>query len=95
MNIEGGYEREYSLIDPNITRKVLMEKYSIGKNNVPEMAEMEDTPVLPYVYIKPNENLSSSKYPHSKNRRLPDYKVNDKIFRNGTSGVGLGYYSIE
>lgn len=89
------YKTEHSLVDPNVTRKVLTEKYTVRKQEFNEMVEKTETPVLPYIYISPNENLGSSKYPHSKKRRLPDYGINDKIFRNGNSSVGLGYYSIQ
>ena len=93
MTIEGTM---YSIVDPNITRKVLMNKYSIGKfDEIDEMIELSEAPKLPYVYIKPKDNLHNVKYPHNRERRLPDYKLNDKVFRNGTSGIGLGYYSIE
>lgn len=89
------YDSETSIIDPNVTRKVLTEKYNVRREEVKDMVNDIETPVLPYVYISPSDSLDNSKYPHSKNRRLPDYGLNDKVFRNGASGIGLGYYSIE
>lgn len=91
-------EYEQSLVDPNVTRKIIMKKYSIeNEYSDEEFADFEfgenDVPGhIPHLFIPP---LDGSKYPHTRESRIPDYEVNDKVFRNGKASIGLGYYSIE
>jgi len=82
-----------SIIDYNNTKKTLANFYKDKIEELPnideKMMEKKMMDKLNYIYINPT---TSNDYPHINKKRFPIYNVDDKIFRNANSNIGLGYY---
>lgn len=85
-----------SIIDYNVTKKTLSRVYDV---NMKDLSNFDDKTMsekmiekLNYIYLEPEYD---SIYPHANNKRFPSYNVNDRVFRNANSNIGLGYYSNE
>ena len=84
-----------SLIDYNTTMKFLDSKYLENTLYKRISSKSYDKNAFyPNNLYHQIDNAKSS-YPHSMQFKEPDLKINDKIFRNAQSNVGLGYYSLE